>query len=184
MREGQSYGLGVMVWRVRGTTLIGHTGQINGFASAAFHLPERDVTLVVLSNDESLDARTLSLRLAAIAVGAPFPEVVAVQPGMHDLRALAGTYRIDQNTLRTIRVVDGKLSTQRGSGSWLPLQMSADGKLYFVPDELSYFVAVRSVDGAVIALNFYENGEGPPQRLARVASKTGVTQPDPVSKPA
>ena len=62
---GDGYGLGDYIWQVRGETMIGHTGQIAGFA---------------LGNDDSFDARVAGRRLAAIAVGEPYPEVVAVRP--------------------------------------------------------------------------------------------------------
>ena len=95
---GDGYGLGVYVWQVRGETMIGHTGQIAGFASVVGYLPRRDITVIALGNDDSFDARVAGRRLAAIAVGEPYPEVVAVRPSDEELRSLEGSYRIDENT--------------------------------------------------------------------------------------
>jgi D-alanyl-D-alanine carboxypeptidase len=162
------YGLGIYIWRVRDNAMVGHTGQINGFAAFAGYLPQHDITLVALANDENFDARSMGKRLAAIALGKPFAEVTAV-PISEELRQeLAGTYRIDEHTLETISVKDGKLFAQRGTSHPVLLQLTADRQLHFVPDELSYFTAVRNAAGAVTRLDYFEDGEGPAQALLRI----------------
>jgi hypothetical protein len=77
------YGLGVYVWQVRGETMIGHTGQIPGFASVVGYLPRLDITVVALGNNDSFDARIAGRRLAAIVLGKPYPDVDdgVVNPG-------------------------------------------------------------------------------------------------------
>ena len=162
------YGLGVYVWQVRGETMIGHTGQIPGFASVAGYLPSHDLTVVALSNDDSFDARIVGRRLAAIALGKPYPAVRPVAPVRDALHALAGRYRIDDATVRTLSVRDGRLYAQRGNGATIPLQMTAEGRFHFDPDELSYFEPVRAASGEVVRLDYYADGEGPAQALPRV----------------
>ena len=162
------YGLGVYVWTVHGDTMIGHTGQIPGFAAMVGYLPAQDVTIVALGNDDSFDARVVGRRLAAIAIGSPYPDVVPVAMAAETLQALTGQYRIDESTVRTLTVKDGRLYAQRGSGSVLPLQVTAEGRLHFDPDELTYFVPVRDPSGRVVRLDYYQDGEGPPQSLPRV----------------
>jgi CubicO group peptidase (beta-lactamase class C family) len=51
------YGFGTYVWRVWGQTMVGHTGQVNGFASCVGYLPAQDLTVVVLANDDNFDAQ-------------------------------------------------------------------------------------------------------------------------------
>jgi D-alanyl-D-alanine carboxypeptidase len=162
------YGLGVYVWTVRGEAMIGHTGQIPGFAAMVGHLPAHDVTIVTLGNDDTFDARVVGRRLAAIAIGTPFPDVAAVPMRAEELQALTGQYRIDEATVRTLSMKDGRLYAQRGNGAVLRLQVTADGRLHFDPDELSYFVPVRDPSGRVVRLDYYQDGEGPAQLLPRV----------------
>ena len=166
----ERYGLGLYLWTVRGQRMLGHTGQINGFASILAYLPEQDITVVALANDDRFDAKMVGRRLAAIALGNPYPEVVPVAPSADVLRALAGTYRYDENTLQTLSVRDGKLYSQRQGRGEIPLQIDAGGRLYFVPDEISYFVPVRDANGNVIRLDFFRSGEGPPRAIPRVDS--------------
>ena len=115
-----------------------------------------------------LDGRTLLRRLAGIAVGEPYPDVTATAPTPEELRSLPGTWRAPDGTLRRVRSGNGTLSVQRGDRSPSSLQMSATRHLHFVPDELSYFAPIRDADGNVLALDYYENGDGPPVALQRV----------------
>ncbi|PXV57067.1 CubicO group peptidase, beta-lactamase class C family [Dyella jiangningensis] len=162
------YGLGVYLWQVRGKPMIGHTGQIDGFASAVAYVPSAQVTVVVLANDDHTDARTLARRLAALAMGEPYDTPVAVSLSKAELDALQGSYRIDGATLETLSVKDGQLFAQRTGRHAVPLQATAQGRLYFVPDELSYFQPVHDAQGKVIRLDYVEGGDAPAQSWPRV----------------
>jgi CubicO group peptidase (beta-lactamase class C family) len=168
------YGFGVYVWQVRGETMIGHTGQIPGFAAVLAYLPASDVTVIALGNDDEFDARQTGRRLAAIAIGNPYPDVVPVVPSADALQSLVGTYGAEPGTVRTLSVRDGRLHAQRGTGNVLPLQMTADGRLHFDPDGLSYFVPARDASGRVVRLDYFPDGEAPAQPLPRVV--TGASQ--------
>jgi len=162
------YGFGLYVWRVRGETMIGHTGQINGFASILAYLPARDITIVALANDDNFDARTFGRRLAAIALGRPYPLVRATPIDAATMRALAGSYRISDTETETLSIRDGRLYAQRSGRNQIPLQMGTDGRFYFVPDELTYLAPVRDAAGAVMRLDYVENGEESPQAWPRI----------------
>jgi CubicO group peptidase (beta-lactamase class C family) len=162
------YGLGLYLWQVRGSVAIGHSGQIAGFASMAVHLPVEDVTVVVLANHEEFDAQTMGRRLAAIALGDPYPEIAPVTPPARELAALAGVYRYYGDREMALSVRDGTVYFQRGTGKPIPLQATAAGRLHFVPDDLSYFVPVRDGAGKVTRLDFFARGEEPPRAMPRV----------------
>ncbi|MBT2117329.1 beta-lactamase family protein [Dyella sp. LX-66] len=169
------YGLGMYLWRVRDSEMVGHTGQINGFASALAYLPKQDVTVVVLANDDNFDARTMARRLAAIAIGKPYVDPVGVAPSDDMVNALVGQYRIDGKTTETLSVKDGRLYAQRSQHNLVPLQMTADGKLYFVPDELSYFAPVRDAHGKVVRLDYFDGGDNPAQPMPSMAEAVAPT---------
>ncbi|WP_266158851.1 serine hydrolase domain-containing protein [Dyella silvatica] len=168
------YGFGTYLWHVRGNLMVGHTGQINGFASVVAYLPKQDITVVALGNDDEFDARTLGRRLAAIALGEPYAEVNAVPFSDDILQSLAGTYRLDETTIETLSVKQHTLYAQRGKRNLIPMQMTADQRIYFTPDEISYFVPVRDASGKVVGLDYFDNGEGPAQRLPRVSTTGGM----------
>lgn len=162
------YGMGMYVWQVRGETMVGHTGQVNGFASVLAYLPSRDITIVALANDDNFDARTFGRRLAAIALEQPYPMPVAGPANANGMQELAGTYQRDGAVAQRISVRDGNLYAQRGDRKPVPLVMTAGGHLHFVPDELSYFAPVRDAAGAVVRLDYFENGDGPAEPWPRV----------------
>jgi D-alanyl-D-alanine carboxypeptidase len=162
------YGLGTYVWSVRGAKMVGHTGQIDGFASALAYLPSVDVRIVVLANDDHFDARVLARRLAAISLGQPYPAVTPVRLGEPAMQALVGAYRVDATTTERISLVGARLYARRGARDPLPLQPAADGTLHFDPDELSYFRPRTDAGGAVIGLDYFRDGEGEPSSYPRV----------------
>lgn len=164
------YGLGMYIWQVRGSQMVGHTGQIDGFASALAYLPEHDVTVVVLANDDNFDARTMARRMAAIALGQPYADPVAIKPADGQLRAFEGVYRIDDMTTETLSIKDGQLYAQRSKHHAVPLMLTLDQRLYFVPDELSYFTSVRDASGKVVRLDYFEGGDGPAISMPRVVT--------------
>lgn len=164
------YGFGLFIWRVRGATMVGHTGQIPGFASVLAYVPDRDLTVVALGNDDNFDARTTGRRLAAIAMGAPYVPAVPVPTTDTQLQPLTGTYRVNDTLTRTVFVKDSVLYTQRSGRNAFPLLVTANGELHFIGDELSYFVPVRDSGGRVVRLDYFNDGEGPPQPLPRIGN--------------
>ena len=96
--------------------MIGHTGQIDGFTGAVAYLPDRDISTIVLANDDTFDARVVGRRLTAIALGEPYPDVLPVHPPLQRLEELAGTYRFGtdgelldpESTMRVYLVVGGR----------------------------------------------------------------------------
>ncbi len=166
--SGAGYGLGMYIWHVRDKLMVGHTGEINGFCTAVAYLPDIDVTVVILANDDSFDARTVARRLAAIALGEPYSEAPAREISIQDMQALAGIYRVAADIDETLSVKGGNLYARRGNGNAVPLRMTTDGQLHLVPDEITYFVPVRDGAGRIIGLNDFENGDAPARFLPRV----------------
>jgi hypothetical protein len=47
---GVSYGYGMFIAREPGKNFVWHTGSISGYGALAGRFPERDITVIVLSN--------------------------------------------------------------------------------------------------------------------------------------
>lgn len=164
------YGLGLYRWQVRGQDAIGHTGQINGFASALFYLPAEDATVVVLANNDGFDAQTLARRMAAIVIGKPYPLPAAGGGLPRDATALVGTYGSDPATMRMVALSGARITVARPGRQPIPVMLDGQGDIHFVPDELSYFTPVRDGAGNVIRLDYFARGEGPALPLGRQPS--------------
>lgn len=71
------FGLGVMVKQDQGELVISHTGGIQGFVADLRYYPEKQLSVIVLSNTESKDTLELSEQLSrqalsgTLAMGAP-----------------------------------------------------------------------------------------------------------------
>lgn len=169
-----AYGFGIGPGKVRGVPMVGHSGGIFGFASQLSYLPESDITVVVLQNsDEGPSAASVASRLAAAALGNPYPDLKAVPVDAAVLKAAEGVYRFDATTTRTLRLVDGKLTAQRSGGQ--PSVLTAIGKDDFLyADGFNRLKLERDAKGAISGMRFMANGEEPGVVGARSAEPLPV----------
>jgi CubicO group peptidase (beta-lactamase class C family) len=66
-----NYGLGVEVAHVDGVTVVNHGGGIEGFNTHLSHVPEKDLTVVVLSNVSGGAPSAMAPQLVSVALGHP-----------------------------------------------------------------------------------------------------------------
>lgn len=162
--RGAHYGFGIEQQTVQGQPMLSHGGDIPGFAGVLDYVPGADVTVVVLENsdgnDEAQSPAVLARRLAASALGRPYPEARAVRIDKGALSALEGVYRSDPDTARVLRVVDDTLTAQRiGSGRFPLMAIGSDDFLY--ADGLNRLHIARDASGNPTGLRYLADGEGP-----------------------
>ncbi len=156
------YGYGVQLGTLRGRTLIEHGGGINGFLSLLLYLPDSGISVAVLRNADGPGGEavgTLAKSVAAFALGDPYPAAVAVDLPEAELAALQGVYRQDAQNARTLRLVDGALTSQRTGGRPFRLQPIGDDRFLF-DGSLSYLRIERDGEGRPVAMRFFAEGEG------------------------
>ena len=154
------YGYGWAIGKLRGLPMAAHGGAINGFSTFALRLPGQKLYVAVLTNaDAGLpSAETIALKAAAIAVGDPFPERKAIKLDPALLAAYEGSYRIDDQSQRTFRSVNGQLVMERnGRGKTVIPAFSDNG--FFIEDSTTYLEFQRDVKGAVSQVTVYGTGE-------------------------
>lgn len=166
------YGFGLYVDQVRTHKAYRHGGSMFGFVSSLTYLPDADITVVVLENDDapnpSEDAHTLVRRLAAKAVGDPYPEARAIAVDAATLQKAEGVYRFGGDTVRVLRVVDGKLTAQRNRSPRAPLTPIAPDEFLY-PDGFNRILLVRDPAGAIRGMRFHPRGDG----SGEVGTRTG-----------
>jgi CubicO group peptidase (beta-lactamase class C family) len=164
LADGSStgYGYGWEIGRLNGAAKIAHGGGINGFSTYALRVPEKKVFVAVLSNTDSgrTHPEMVATKVAAIAMGKPFPDFKAVTVAPHVLQQYVGVYKIDDKNTRTIRYEDGKLSMQRTGRERFPLTAYKENAFFF-PDSLATLEFVRDAKGAVTALAMTNDGGDP-----------------------
>lgn len=160
---GYGYGFGIETTSVRGAPSLEHSGGIPGFSAQLSYLQGPDITVAVLQNNETpapaQDSRSLARRLAAAALGEPYPAVVPVALDAATLAQYEGIYRVDDTATRTLRVVDGKMTVQRTDRPREELTAIADGSFLY-SDGFNRITLERDAAGKVSGMRFFPEGEG------------------------
>jgi len=166
--EPTTYGYGLGVGEVRGHRAIRHGGGIFGFSTDGLYLPDDDVYVAVFANTTAneVDPGTVSTRLAAAAVGDPYPRFTAIALPEETLRRFAGVYRVDEATQRVVTVENGSLITTRGGRGSRAVPSSETH--FFYPNSNSHFEFVIE-NGAVTAMLMYQDGAARPERAVKVS---------------
>ena len=151
------YGYGWMLGTVQGAPTIGHGGSINGYKTFALRVPSESLYVAVLSNSDSglVMPEMVANKVAAIAIGKPYPEFSEIKLAPAALAAFAGVYKVDDKVSRTIRLEEGKLVMERtGRGSVALVPFSDNG--LFIPDTLEYMEFGRDASGAVTQVTYHQ----------------------------
>jgi D-alanyl-D-alanine carboxypeptidase len=184
-KDGKStrYGYGWAVSELRGRRAIEHGGGIFGFSTYATRLPDERLYVAVLCNSDNPATAPglVAKKLAALALGDPFPEPVAVALDPQVLRRYVGVYRVDPETQRAVTVEDGRLYTQRTGGSRNEVKASSETE-FFYEGGLTRLRFVADQSGRVTEMLMYPDGASEPERCPRVsdtATERAVAKLDP-----
>ena len=174
LADGKStnYGYGWGVGKLRGAKMISHGGGINGFSTYALRIPEKNVYVALLSNADGGLAQPsfVAKKAAAAAIGDPFPEMKAVKVEASALDSVAGVYKIDEKSNRTVRRNEDHLLMQRGERPAFALY-PLGGDRFFAKDSLVSFRFARNPAGAVTDFVMEDDG------MEIVQARTGDLPP-------
>ncbi|NEZ04728.1 serine hydrolase [Wenzhouxiangella sp. XN201] len=170
---GHDYGYGLLLTEWMGQPAIYHGGGINGFMTMTFWLPEPQLSIILLTNraGPGHSNQDITLRLAGLAMDKSYPgELPELELSDEALKAFQGTYRIDEETVRTLRFEDGKLISQRQGGSELRVIPVEGDRLVFT-ESISWFTVERDDSGAIVALILHQGWGGDGERAERVSDE-------------
>lgn len=160
---GYGYGYGFETSVVRGAPAFQHSGGTPGFTSSLTYVQGPDVTVAVLQNNDmpspAQDVRSLARRLAAAALGDPYPEAKPTAVAAAVLEEYEGVYRVDETSTRTLRVVEGKLTVQRSDRPRFELTPISDDTFLY-PDGIDRIRMERDATGKITGMRFWLDGEG------------------------
>jgi CubicO group peptidase (beta-lactamase class C family) len=135
--EPTGYGLGFMVGKFRGHPSVSHSGAVYGYSSSLAFLPDVKIGVVVMGNEDGVNARihrltdlALSLMLEAQRGEKPPPEPASIKLSAEALAALAGEYE-SQSFWAVLGVKDGGLVADI---SGQQAKLTAVGPLRFLAD--------------------------------------------------
>jgi len=157
------YGLGVSVDTVDGLTTIDHGGAIEGFTSYLTYVPERGLTVVVLSNVGGLSG-VLADQLLQVSLGyaVVLPNERPAQPiSEQDLDRFTGTYSLKDAGLVVTFRRDGDVLESLSGGTVFPTIYEGvkDGHpTFYCPTVDSEITFIADAHGAMTSLILHLDG--------------------------
>ena len=141
---------------------ISHGGRIEGYTNSIERFPEEKLTVIVMSNRDTVTAGRISHDLAAIALGmtlsrAPVHQAIEVDPSVYD--AYLGQYEIVPNLVVTVTREETRLVAQ--ATGYSKIEFFPESEIEFFAKQLdAQIMFVGDVSGkilsAVITLNGHE----------------------------
>jgi D-alanyl-D-alanine carboxypeptidase len=156
------YGFGLGLDPLRGHPAIGHGGGIFGFSTDSIYIADADLFVAVFANSDAPQTSpgVVMRRIAAAAVGDPYPAFTRIAADLTALEPFFGVYAIPGGGERRLFARDGKLYAQRKGGGMSEVFAGGDNRFFYGPVNLSWFTLRRDADGTPV-MDFAQNGELP-----------------------
>ncbi|MEO0571780.1 MAG: serine hydrolase [Bacteroidota bacterium] len=144
--EKIGYGYGLQDGITQGSKSISHGGGIFGYTTMGVYLPEEDIFVSVLSNCNCNSPSDVAVKVAAIAMGKPFPTVKdAITLSETQMEKWIGSYEFSDGAIRYVTMEQGKLYSQRGDGQKFEIFPLAPDHFIFEDGTISYMFSM--IDG-------------------------------------
>lgn len=171
----EDFGFGIGPRKVRGHPAIGHGGGIFGFSTDSIYIPQDDIFVAVFTNSDqpAADPGAVMQRLAALAVGDPYPTFEKAAIDLKSLEPLFGVYAIDGGE-RRFYARDGKLFTRRTGAPDLEAFAAGNDRFFYGRDALTWFEIRRDPAGKHVMAMHQEGASD-----AELAVRSGPVPADP-----
>ncbi|MUU77710.1 serine hydrolase [Winogradskyella endarachnes] len=118
------YGYGLGETTLKGSKGYAHSGGIFGTSTNGIYLIEEDVYVIGLSNCSCNDIGAVTEKLAAIAIGKPFPTMKdVIELPEAKMAQWVGAYEFEDGAIRHIFLKDGKLNSMKESETNTPFEI-------------------------------------------------------------
>lgn len=155
--KATNYGFGWSVNSYEGHPVIEHSGGIPGFASYAIRMPNDRVFVAALTNKDFESPGRTVLKIAALAIGKPYREPVAIKLAVSMLDGYTGVYQLGETDKVVVRRDGDNLVISYPSGRKTVISPSSETQ-FFVKDSRSRVNFTRSAAG--IVTGFVVTGSG------------------------
>jgi D-alanyl-D-alanine carboxypeptidase len=156
------YGYGWMLFPLRDMKAQSHDGMVPGFNAFVTRLPEQKVFVAVLGNNAGLqpNAAYLAQKIAAIAIGKPFPEYSAITLPAAALDRFVGSYKINDKESRLVGRDGGQLYMQRSGRGKMPI-LPYSANEFFVKDSPNrvHLRFEQAADGTVSQMTLVQDDQ-------------------------
>jgi CubicO group peptidase (beta-lactamase class C family) len=157
----QNYGYGLSMTKRWGVSVISHTGGIPGFNSMNVRIPEKNLSIIVLSNFFDQQLGELITKLAEVSVNGQAelstpPVEIPMAP--EALFPFAGKYRVSPQLLFTLTQEGNKIYLQGTNQPQFRLIPLAEGQFILKVNGVK-LEFVRAEDGSISAMRIFQNGQ-------------------------
>jgi D-alanyl-D-alanine carboxypeptidase len=159
----EDYGFGLAQDDVRGRKAIRHGGGIFGFSTEAVYIPDQDLFVAVFTNSDDPPAseEVLAYRIAALALGDPYPAFQKADVDAKALEPYFGVYALDGGERRFF-AKEGKLYTRRSGAGDLEVFAAGGNRFFYGSDSLTWF-EIKSDAAGQPTIAMYQNGSSKPE---------------------
>lgn len=170
------YGYGWSISKYEGHRLIEHGGGIMGFTTHIILMPEQKIFVALLTNSniEGRVPEPFAFRIAALTLGKPYKEPVAITLKEKEIIPIVGVYVNAQNEERYISREGNRIFSLRAGGSKYEIFPSSPTEFFF-KDSFARIEFTKNKKGEVTGLNLI-NRTGPDEPY------TKTTKPLPVER--
>ncbi|HEX8402408.1 MAG TPA: serine hydrolase domain-containing protein [Allosphingosinicella sp.] len=161
------YGFGLRLLSLRGQPALVHGGSGRGLDAESIYLPSERLFVAALANsdDPTTDPAILVRRLAALALGKPYPVFSRAEIDVAEVEPLFGQYTQADGPPFRFFARDGKLLVGHGDDEKEAFAAGAD-RFFFGPESLMWFEVARARDGAHL-MRMHEPDAAEPSRALR-----------------
>ena len=132
------YGYGFSVDEINGVPTIEHGGGIFGYETYGVYVPSENVYVIVLTNRNGNGPSDVTVKIAAHAIGKPFPSNKATAVSEEKMKQWVGTYEFGDGVIRYLTFEDGRLFSQREGSENLALVTVGEDAYYFEESFTNY----------------------------------------------
>jgi CubicO group peptidase (beta-lactamase class C family) len=164
------YGLGVGVVQQSGVKVIQHGGGIEGFNTQLAYVPDRKITVIVLSNVNGAAPGAMGGQLLDVAMGKPVilaSERKPVPITKEELQKFTGVYDLAPTFALTVAVSGDSLTVQGSNQPALPaMYQGAEGghPRFFIPQVNAEIEFLPDSTGAISSLVLHQGGDHPAKK--------------------
>jgi len=129
------YGYGWWLSECQGRSVVEHYGLLPGYVNYLLALPDDDILVIVLSNDDGKlnQVEQLAVEMAALTLGNPYQPPAPVPPFTIELSDFEGNYTSSDGKLLTLVDESGQLILRNDLGQFFTLQPRSQVE-FFLPE--------------------------------------------------
>jgi CubicO group peptidase (beta-lactamase class C family) len=150
------YGYGWMLSQLEDRRVVEHYGLLPGFANYLLALPDEDLLVVILSNDDGNvnETERLAFHMATLALDRPYRPPASLPLAVAELARFAGSYQAENGSPVLIEEEAGSLVLQLAAGQRLALQPVSELEFFCPQNPVSRLVFSSNTRQQITALKW------------------------------